>query len=600
MANVVKRNERAVAKDPYIERVIAERYRLQLQMARGSNAHVYYATDIKNNSIVAVKLFFRDLESDPQFVARFRQEVRMTRKLAHPNITRIFDYGYDGERYFIVMEHIDGGNLQSLLKQEGALSTARIVQLVAQICDGLEYAHSQGIIHRVLKPQNVLLDGKGQVHLSDFGLARAVGNTGLTVTNPSVGVVAYLAPEQVQRSALTAATDIYALGVMMFEMATGRLPFEHPSAIMVALAHAKDEPPRPSAFNKNVSPALEQIILRCMAKDPARRYASAAELKEALLACLSNRPVLQPNPATPPKQVAVQPQPTAKQPAEQVSRQPSAPVQATPAAVRPEPVAENVRQLAYNPPAPVAAKGRVENPVIGELARSSATSNKGKSGISTKTLMLVGLPLLLIVVAVIVGLLVLKPGSAQSKSAQGTKAGGTLTGATIWRASDGPVLVEKDLLVGSGATLSIEPGVMVRLGTGVNLRIEGGTLQAIGTPGNPVVFTSAQEQPKPGDWGGVLVAKGGTATLAQVEIHNGGSAVTPLDTRRPAVMVADGRLEMVATKVFKSAGVGLVIQNKAAGYVTGSTFSSNADPQVINESKSFNFTANQVVKNSGS
>jgi serine/threonine protein kinase len=633
MTNLGKRNVKVVtpeaANPAQAARVIAGRYRLAQQLGKGGNARVYFATDTRNGKPVALKLFFRELERDPQFVARFRKEVKIASSLNHPNIVRTLDYGYDDERYYLVMEYVDGGNLQNLIHRRGRLSLPEVVNFVGQLCDALEYAHSQGIIHRDIKPQNVLIDSQEHIKLSDFGLARAIANTGLTVTGPTIGTIGYLAPEQIQNAKLTVRTDIYALGVMMFEMVTGRLPFENDSALAVALAHVRERAPRPRKYNPEVSPRLELIIEKCMEKDPANRYASVQELKHDLIGCFSKEtnqslpvPVLE-------QQLPVHTRDTHK-----LTEKDAAPhlsqVISLPTAIMQSIVTEEKTQEM-----PIVGKRpglheRETNPIIGEVTSDDrlpdsvtpryreTTQWTGAlfSKRNKKARVALGFGVMVLLVAL--GLLALlgfnlvnqarveaqddPTGTAIAAAATATasatnpvtvkpfivtppagtsqevRVGGNLTGVNVWRPQDGPVLVTQELVIGSGASLTIEPGVIVKMAANIHFRVEGGKLVANGTAEQPIIFTSAQEQPKAGDWGGLIIQKGASAQLSQIEIRYGGSdKATILDPKHPALLVTDSKIELSASKITQSAGAGLIILGKSSGSVTGNSFSNNTD-----------------------
>jgi serine/threonine protein kinase len=652
MANQVKRSAKAAPADnhPGQERIISDRYRLGLQLGKGGNARVYFAEDTKTSTSVALKVFFRELERDPNFVARFRKEVRIASKLNHPNIVRTLDYGYDDGRYYLVMDYIDGTNMQELINQRGPLELTSVVTLVTQLCDALDYAHQQGIVHRDIKPQNVLIDRDEQVRLVDFGLARAVANTGLTVTNPTIGTIGYLAPEQIQNNPLTPRTDIYALGVMMFEMVTGRLPFENASALAVALAHVQQEPPLPRVYNPHVSPSLELVIRRCMAKDPDRRYPSVKELKAALMNCLNEEinfktPL---KPAAPPVIPAAPEAKAAKPPAEEYlgdaisitlptwminrfeTAKPSNKVEK--AETTPSPY----QPFGYQAPGMMADISTDNGPLDAITSRDmGGTTIFRHKPKKERVLISVVVGLLLVALIVMAGLgfwlvgqarqpvvtpptanagvttraavvtttvaattpITIKGVSTAPAATKDVQIGGKLAGNIVLKAADGPVAVNEDVIIGPGASLTIEAGVTLKMAKDVNLRVEGGKLTADGSVFLPVVFTSAQAQPNPGDWGGIVVQKGGSATLSWVEITYGGSAKGPRFEvpKYPALLVLDAQIEMANSKVTNSNGAGLVVLGKSSGSVTSSTFSSNGDYQVYLENKSVTFNGNQVT-----
>lgn len=648
MANQVKRSAKAASAEnnPAQERIISGRYRLGLQLGKGGNARVFFAEDMKTSTSVALKVFFRELERDPNFVARFRKEVRIASKLNHPNIVRTLDYGYDDGRYYLVMDYIDGTNMQDLINQRGPLEITSVVTLVTQLCDALDYAHQQGIIHRDIKPQNVLIDRDEHVRLVDFGLARAVANTGLTVTNPTIGTIGYLAPEQIQNGPLTARTDIYALGIMMFEMVTGRLPFENASALAVALAHVQQEPPLPRVYNPHVSPNLELVIRRCMAKDPDRRYPSVKELKASLMNCLNEEI----NFKAPLKPAEPEIRPT-KPPAEEYLGDAISITLPTWMINRFETAKPAGKvEKAETTPSPYQPFGYQAPGMMGDISTDNgpldAITSRDMGGTAIfrykpkkeRVLISVVVGLLLVTLVVMAGVgfwlvgqarqpVVTPPTATAATSSTTTKAavvtttvaatipitikgvstapvttknvqiGGKLAGNIVLKADDGPVTVDQDVIIGPGASLTIEAGVTLKLGKDVNLRVEGGKLEADGNVFLPVIFTSAQAQPKPGDWGGLVIQKGGSATLSWVEITYGGSSNGPRFEvpKYPALLVLDGQIEMTNSKVTNSNGAGLVVLGKSSGSVANSTFNSNGDYQVYLENKSVSFTSNQVT-----
>lgn len=266
-------------------RVLGGRYELRREIARGGMALVWEAHDALLDREVAVKLLLPQFGTDPELLERFRREARAAARLSHPNIVSIFDVGEDTQTGlpFIVMELVEGGNLKDRIRRAGPLSESEIRAIGSALAGTLAYAHERGIVHRDVKPQNVLIGRDGRPRLTDFGIAQPLATAnGLTRTGAVMGSVQYLAPELVRGRPATQQSDIYGLGVVLYEMATGRVPFEAETDLAVALAHVEQTPAAPRALNAGLSPDLERIILRSLSKDPASRFGGAAELAAEL------------------------------------------------------------------------------------------------------------------------------------------------------------------------------------------------------------------------------------------------------------------------------------------------------------------------------
>jgi serine/threonine-protein kinase len=278
------------------ELVFGRRYRVTEKIGSGGMAEVYKAVDGVLGRTVAVKVLHPRYASDPNFVARFRQEAQAAANLSHPSIVNIYDWGRDDDTYYIVMEYVHGTDLKALIEQRGAIDPMKAAEYAAQVCSALAVAHGYDIIHRDIKPHNIVLAPDGTVKVMDFGIARA-GNTTLTQTGSVLGTAHYVSPEQAQGRPLGPASDLYSLGVVLYEMTTGRLPFDADTPVAVALKQVNEEPIPPRTLNPNIPPALEAVILRAMQKDPATRYASADEMRADLKRVLAGGAVHAPEPS---------------------------------------------------------------------------------------------------------------------------------------------------------------------------------------------------------------------------------------------------------------------------------------------------------------
>ncbi len=264
--------------------VLLGRYKLNARLGVGGMATVYDGEDLVLARRVAVKVPLPSFASDPAFVTRFENEARAAAALTHPNVVAVYDVGHAEGTRFIVMEFVDGESLKDLLRRESPLLPEDLVQVGSRVGDALDAAHRGGLVHRDIKPQNILLTPEGRVKLADFGIALALGADSATRTGTLLGSVQYLAPELARGESATPLSDIYALGVVLYEMATGRLPYGGETPMAIALQHVEAEPRRPSEWNSALPPALEGIILRAMAKPAPARFASAADLAGALRA----------------------------------------------------------------------------------------------------------------------------------------------------------------------------------------------------------------------------------------------------------------------------------------------------------------------------
>jgi beta-lactam-binding protein with PASTA domain/tRNA A-37 threonylcarbamoyl transferase component Bud32 len=273
-------------------RVYSGRYELTHLIARGGMAQVYRAMDRQLDRPVALKVLFPELSIDLTFVERFRREAQAAANLSHPNIVPVFDWGEDDGSYFIVMEYVDGRALSAVLRDPTPLPPRQIATIGAAVAAALAFAHRHGVIHRDVKPGNVLITPEGEVKVTDFGIARAVNTEeSLTQTGAVMGTAAYFSPEQAEGKGVDARSDIYSLGVVLYEMAVGRPPFTGDSPVAVASKHVRDQPVLPREANPAVPAALEAVVMKAMAKNPDDRYGSAEELRADLLRFAEGRPV---------------------------------------------------------------------------------------------------------------------------------------------------------------------------------------------------------------------------------------------------------------------------------------------------------------------
>jgi beta-lactam-binding protein with PASTA domain/predicted Ser/Thr protein kinase len=257
------------------------RYRVVRRIGSGGMADVYCADDTHLGRQVAIKVLHRRFAQDQEFVERFRREAKSAAGLNHPNVVGVFDRGEHEGTYYIAMEFLEGQTLKDIIAAEAPMAQERVIDLGLQILQAAGFAHSHGVIHRDFKPHNVIVDQQGHAKVTDFGIARA-GASEMTETGSIMGTAQYLSPEQAQGHAVTATSDIYSIGVMLYEMLAGRLPFEGDSAVAVALKHLSEVPAPISQWRPDVHPALEAVVMAALAKDPAQRWQSAEDLAAGL------------------------------------------------------------------------------------------------------------------------------------------------------------------------------------------------------------------------------------------------------------------------------------------------------------------------------
>jgi eukaryotic-like serine/threonine-protein kinase len=279
--------------DPLAEigTVLGGRYRLVELLGQGGMARIYRGHDQELDRDVAIKVLRPEYGRDPDFNSRFRQEAQNAASLNHPNIVAVYDYGQDEIGPFIVMELVDGEDLASILKRSGALPPRQAARIAAEVARALQAAHQRGIVHRDVKPGNVLINRDGQVKVTDFGIARAVAEAQMTLPGTTLGSVHYFSPEQARGEPATASSDIYSLGIVLYELLTGRRPWEADSAAAVAMARLAGPPPDPSAVRSGIPTDLVAIDRKAMATEPADRWSSAASMAAALEAFLAGGPV---------------------------------------------------------------------------------------------------------------------------------------------------------------------------------------------------------------------------------------------------------------------------------------------------------------------
>ncbi|KRC85147.1 hypothetical protein ASE25_19005 [Terrabacter sp. Root85] len=262
---------------------IAERYSLRERIAVGGMGEVHLATDDRLGRLVAVKVLAAGFADSPDFVERFRREALTAAALSHPNIAQVYDYGVDGDSHFIVMEYAEGQDLAHVIREHGRLTPGDAVRVAEQVCAALGAAHRAGVVHRDVKPGNVIIRPDGTVKVTDFGIARALGQASLTDTGTVMGTAAYVAPEQARGEATTPSSDLYSLGILLFQMLTGSVPFDGDTPVAIAMRHLDEPVPLPSSRVADLPANLDEVVVRATAKSPADRYADADAMAAALV-----------------------------------------------------------------------------------------------------------------------------------------------------------------------------------------------------------------------------------------------------------------------------------------------------------------------------
>jgi len=270
---------------------IGERYEIVKSIGEGGMANVYLAKDTILDRNVAIKVLRGDLSHDEKFIRRFQREALSVSNLSHPNIVEVYDVGEENEQHYIVMEYIEGKTLKQLLHKRGSLTLSEVIDIMNQLTDGLIHAHDAYIIHRDVKPQNIMIEDDGLIKITDFGIAMALNSTQLTQTNSVMGSVHYLPPEQANGKSATMKSDIYSLGILMYELLTGNVPFKGDNAVEIALKHLKEKIPSVRRQNPTIPQSVENIILKATAKNPKNRYDSVRQMHDDLLECLNDEHV---------------------------------------------------------------------------------------------------------------------------------------------------------------------------------------------------------------------------------------------------------------------------------------------------------------------
>jgi serine/threonine-protein kinase len=275
-------------------RVLAGRYELDAVLGQGGMARVFRGKDSVLNRTVAIKVLSPQFAGDDQFVARFRREAQAAAALNHPNIVSVYDTGSQGDVHFIVMEYVEGRTLRDVIRQEGPLLPERAAEIAEEVARGLSAAHQAGLVHRDVKPGNIMITREGEVKVMDFGIARTSTGDTLTQTAAILGTASYLSPEQAQGEPVDARSDIYSLGCVLYEMVTGRAPFTGDSPVTIAYQHVREQPVPPRQINPDMPQGLEAVVMKAMAKNPENRYGSADELRADLQRVRQGMPIAAP------------------------------------------------------------------------------------------------------------------------------------------------------------------------------------------------------------------------------------------------------------------------------------------------------------------
>ncbi|MCA1831853.1 MAG: Stk1 family PASTA domain-containing Ser/Thr kinase [Actinomycetota bacterium] len=277
--------------------LIGKRYRLDELLAEGGMGEVWRAHDELLDRPVAVKILRRSLSADPLVAERFRREARAAASLSHPNMANVYDYVEEADAPGIVMELVEGQTLADCIAEKAPMDVTEAVTLIDQVLDALDAAHATGVVHRDVKPPNVMIGADGRAKVTDFGIARALGESTLTETGTVLGSVHYVAPEQLHGGGAAPPGDLYATGVILYEMLTGKRPFEGETPVAIAMSRLSKDPISPRAWRKDLSPAMEAAIMRALERNPVDRYATAMEMRAAIDTAATGRPPAKPEPA---------------------------------------------------------------------------------------------------------------------------------------------------------------------------------------------------------------------------------------------------------------------------------------------------------------
>src|SRR5215207_413624 len=264
------------------QKILNDRYELEQKIGEGGMARVYRGRDLRLNRQVAIKVLHSHFASDKNFLQRFHHEAQAAANLRHPNIVDVYDVGQDADTHYIVMEYVAGSDLKALLMRNGALPVEQAVYVGECVGNGLDAAHRIGMVHRDVKPQNIIVGEQGQVKITDFGIAKSSLSTALTETGVTFGTADYISPEQARGQTATPRSDIYSLGVTLYETLTSRLPFSGDSSIAVAMQHVSADPPPPRMYNARIPPQLESLVLRALSKEPDGRPTTARDFARQL------------------------------------------------------------------------------------------------------------------------------------------------------------------------------------------------------------------------------------------------------------------------------------------------------------------------------
>ncbi|MHB8792991.1 MAG: Stk1 family PASTA domain-containing Ser/Thr kinase [Thermoleophilia bacterium] len=277
--------------------LLDNRYEIIRRLGSGGMADVYLARDTQLGRQVAIKVLYKRYARDEEFVARFRREAQSAAALNHPHIVSIYDRGEAEDSYYIAMEYLEGRSLKDVINEEGPLEPARSIDYAEQMLRALQFAHENNVIHRDIKPHNIVINDRGQLKVTDFGIARAGSSPSVTETGSIIGTAQYLSPEQAKGKAVEQSSDLYSLGIVLYEMLTGRVPFEGENPVAIALKHLSDEPVPPQALVPDIPDNLNAVVMRALAKDPRDRYPGAEEFLADLERCRQDLPVVAPLPA---------------------------------------------------------------------------------------------------------------------------------------------------------------------------------------------------------------------------------------------------------------------------------------------------------------